>query len=73
MNNQTFQERINDTNKVQLSTDFIHKIKVTAANSNFTIDEIWQKWNVYATQCRNADQSALFSEFCEWNNLPVIN
>lgn len=71
MTTQTFQERINDTNKVQLSDGFIHKIKATASLNNISTEDVWQKWVTYSNYCRNADQSAIFSEFCDWNKLTL--
>lgn len=73
MTTQTFEQRINDTNKTQLAESFIHKIKATASATKKSQDEVYQMWCAYSATCKNADQSALFSEFCEWNKLPIID
>lgn len=72
MTTQTFQERINDTIKIPLAEGFISKIKTIAELSTKSEDEIWLKWCAYSDYCRNADQSAILSEFCQWNNLPIV-
>jgi len=70
---QTFKERINDTHKTVLTESFICKIKATASATGKSEDEIWQMWNNYSSICKNYGQSALFSEFCNWNKLPIID
>lgn len=69
---QTFEERINDQSKTPLAKAFISNIKTIANLSGKTVDEIWQLWRKYSDYCRAADQSAVLYEFCQWNNLPVV-
>lgn len=67
--NETFQERINNQDLTPLAPEFIFKIRKTAEVNNHNENDLWKLWKVYSEACDNADQSACFPEFCQWNKL----
>jgi hypothetical protein len=69
METQTFAERIADETKVALAVTFVRFIQDTAKLNALTEDTVWQMWQKYSDECRWADQSALTSEFLQWNKL----
>lgn len=65
----TFEERINDKTKVALSDEFKEKILFTAIDNGLTTDAVYQLWLKYCNDCKNFDQSPIYTEFKRWNKL----
>ena len=66
---QTFEERINDTNKAPLYDRFVSFIYDVAKQNDKTATEVWHMWQDHVKQNESMDQSPTTSEFLEWNKL----
>ena len=67
--NETFQERLDNKDLLNLAPEFIFKIRKTSEVNNKSENEIWKSWKQYSDDCQNSDQSACFPEFCQWYKL----
>ncbi len=69
MEKESFEERVNNQNKVALCDDFKQKILFTAMDNGLRTNAVYQLWVKYTEDCKNFDQSPIYSEFKEWNKL----
>ena len=69
MDKQTFDERVNDKNKVPLDYKFKENILIIAIDNGLKTNDVWLKWVKYTNTCQTSGQSALLREFKSWNNL----
>ena len=51
--------------------NFQRAIQNIASVARMTAEDVYLLWRQYSTQCQNADQSALLSEFIEWYRKPL--
>ena len=51
--------------------NFQKKIRRIAAVANMAAEDVYSLWRKYSEECRNADQSAVFSEFLDWYSTPL--
>lgn len=68
---QTLPERAMPTH---LCPQFVANVKEVAAANGLTPEAVYAMWHKYSCDCRDYDQSAIFSEFLSWYRatLPVL-